>query len=71
MPCYLGKNSITCYRGQQKKYNGKVKDRQGNIWFVEISKKEFDKDTEIEVFNENGKVRKKFMRQYLIWIESL
>jgi len=71
MPCYLGKNSITCYREQQKKYNGKVKDRQGNIWFVEISKKEFDKDTEIEVFNENGKVRKKFMRQYLIWIREL
>lgn len=68
MSCQFGKNSIICMRGNQKKFNGKVTDRQGNIWFVEISREEFDKDPEIEVFDEKGKNRKKFMKQYLTWI---
>ena len=68
MTCVLGKNSITCYRGGQKPPKGRVRDRQGNEWFVSIDKDQFSRTPQVEVFK--GEVRKRFMKEFLTWIDE-
>lgn len=72
MPCIIGKNSITCYRGgaqPKPTWTGMVQDRQDNIWFVDISKEEFDKAAKVDVFTKDGETSKKFMKEFLEWVD--
>lgn len=67
MTCVLGKNSITCYRGQTQP-RGRVRDRQGNEWFVSITKDQFSRAPKVDVFKEG--VTKKFLTEFLTWINE-
>jgi hypothetical protein len=71
MTCHIKGNTITCYRGQDRLFSGQVKDRQGNIWFVKITEEQFNYRKEIEVFSEDGKIRKRYMKKFLTWIKKI
>lgn len=71
MTCHIKNNTITCYRGNSKNFLGEVKDRQDNKWFVDITKEQFDYRKEIMAFSEDGKIKKNFMKEYLIWIKCI
>lgn len=64
-------NAFYCSRGFRSKtvaFHGKVKDRQGNIWYVRQNKKEFEFSPKVTVFSKNGE-SKRFLRTYLEWVE--
>lgn len=67
--CVLGKNSITCYRGENPKIY-LLEDRQGNKWFSDLNEEEFNSippSYPIRVTDKNKKVDKSFIKSYLIF----
>lgn len=69
MTCYIRDGRITCYRGVPKENISRstVEDRQGNTWYVSVSKEEFYMKPIIEVFDIERKNIKKFKREFLTW----
>lgn len=76
MPCCFknedGVTSFTCYRGSSiPRFNGKVKDKRSNIWWVRETKEEFERTEKISVYSKDGKIEKRFMTSFLEWVENV
>lgn len=65
---------IECSRGPISKMKLIVEDKQGNQWFVQDDKYKFDIFPEmrsIDVYDDNGRFAKKFVKKFLKIVKEL
>ena len=70
-----GVTFIQCMRGDNplSKIKSVVKDRQGNEWNCRMAKIQYEQqqnDYHVEVYDEEGKFVKKFMKEYLTFVKE-
>ena len=76
MTCRIGKNSITCIRGSSNlsRMKSVVEDTKGTQWYCEFTKEQLDMLGDmnvIDVFNDKGQFKKKFIKSYLTHITDV
>ena len=78
MTCRIGKNKITCTRGDRganlARMKSIVKDTKGAHWLCEYTKDQFNTLNDmysVDVYNEKGQLEKKFIKSYLTHINDV